>query len=162
MRWTGLARRYFYSYLLTITLSLLWSILVPDHWWTQALVGAVWAFFVLSSSVKAMTRGESASRLLRTGLFSQLPGILIVSISLVTTMLHHPWEWAEGLLELWTYPFLPMEENIKTTTSSAFSTTFLLSCLVPAVLACIPLFGVLIAVIRMKIFGYQASVWEKH
>ena len=162
MRWTGLARKYFYSYLLTITLSLLLSILVPDHLWIQELVGALWAVFVLSTSVKAMTRGESAIQLLRAGLFSQLPGIFIGTISLVTTMLNHPWEWAEGLLELWTYPFLSLEENIKSTASSAFSTTFLLSCLVPAVLACIPLFGSFITVVRAKIFGYETSVWEKH
>ena len=157
-----MARMYFNSYLLTITLSLLLSILIPDHLWIQELVGAVWALFVLKASVKELKRGESAKQLLRAGLFSQLPGILIGAISLITTMLDRPWEWAEGLLELWTYPFLPLEENIKTTASSAFSTTFLLSCLIPAVLACVPLFGVIIAMIQMKIFGYEASVWEKH
>lgn len=76
--------------------------------------------------------GESSTRQhALTALALQLPGMVCAVVSLWSVFEDSTFQWANGLLELWCYPFLSLFELLPEKRPMHVSDVYLMSCMLP-------------------------------
>jgi hypothetical protein len=108
------------------------SLLLMDHVQLQRLLLLLWLIWMCVHWINAYAHGVTHRPLFFSVLVSQLPGVVFAVMSLTLVIRHHTSEWANGLLEIWYTPFLPLLELLPPKRIGHFSDVYLATCLLPA------------------------------
>ncbi len=117
-------------YLILIIVSLIW---VGHERILRAII-IIWIYGVFFTTSRSSGNvGRLRSQLALLTLYF-IPAIVSSGAALIAKLMGENNEWANGILELWMHPFIPILELIPAQKIWNMSSTFLLACLIPIIL----------------------------
>jgi hypothetical protein len=120
--------RFFSSYLLLLFA----SFLLTGHSALQALLDFIWFFATSVYLLHAKKENRVSFFSMITALFMmQLPSIFASIASMCTYYRKASIDWADGLLEIWIHPFLPILEFLPPAYRGELSDVFVKACFLP-------------------------------
>jgi hypothetical protein len=124
----GYMNRFFYSYLLLLFA----SFLLTGHTALQELLDFIW-FFATSMYVLHAKKDNRVSffSFIAALFMIQLPSFFASIASICTYYKKASIDWADGLLEIWIHPFLPILEFLPPVYRGELSDVFVKACFLP-------------------------------